>query len=148
MVAVEQEWPLRRWKAAFPADVTAIPMARRVVRSKLGEWGWGSDSERVHDVLLVFAELTTNAIRHASKPGDIVRVLIDETGGYCRIEVRDSRPDLPLLKVRAGGSDEHGRGLLLVQSLAYAMGEELAATTKKVWASVRVADDLARARCL
>ncbi|MFF2119764.1 ATP-binding protein [Kitasatospora sp. NPDC058184] len=128
--------------------MTAIPTARRVARAKLVEWGWDVDDEPALDVLLVFAELTTNAIRHASKPGDVVRVLLDETDGYCRIEVLDSRPDLPLLAVQAGGNDEHGRGLLLVRSLAHAMGEELAATTKKVWASVRVADALGRPRCL
>ncbi|MFF4383283.1 ATP-binding protein [Kitasatospora sp. NPDC001547] len=128
--------------------MASVPTARRIVRSKLREWGWESDGERARDVLLVLVELTTNAIRHASKPGDVVRVLVDETDGYCRIEVLDSRPDLPLLAVQADGDDEHGRGLLLVRSLAHAMGEELAATTKKVWVSVRIADVLARPRCL
>ncbi|MFG2912252.1 ATP-binding protein [Kitasatospora sp. NPDC048298] len=148
MVAIGRERSLRRWEGSFPAEVTAVPTARRIARSKLGEWGWDVDNERVRDVLLILAELTTNAIRHASESGDVVRVQIDEADGYFRIEVLDSRPDLPLKKVQAARNDEHGRGLLLVQGLAHAMGEELAATTKKVWASVRVADALARPRCL
>ncbi|MFJ9695133.1 ATP-binding protein [Kitasatospora sp. NPDC101183] len=138
MAAVEQERSLRRWTGAFPAEVTAVPLARRIVQSELGEWGWNLEDERVRDVLLVFTELTTNAIRHASGPGDVVRMQIDEIGNCCRIEVFDSRPDLPLLEVQAACDDEHGRGLLLVQGLAHAMGEVVTVTSKKVWASVQL----------
>ncbi|MFE7526730.1 ATP-binding protein [Kitasatospora sp. NPDC057542] len=140
MVAVEQPKPVRRWKGTFGADTAVVPMVRHSVRSELGKWGWDVNGDCADDLLLILTELVTNAIRHGSRPGDPVVVQLDESSGTCQVEVQDSRPDrlLPEVFMFRG---EHGRGLILVDGLALAVGVATTATTKKVWASVRLADD-------
>ncbi|WP_331743539.1 ATP-binding protein [Kitasatospora sp. NBC_01300] len=143
MVAVEHP-TVRRWKGRYRADTDLVPMVRHNVRTELGKWGWDVNGERVGDVLLILTELVSNAIRHGSSPGDSVVVQLDESGGTCRVEVEDSRPDR-LLPGALTACGEHGRGLILVDRLALAVGVVTTATTKKVWASV-LADDTGATR--
>ncbi|MFJ4189443.1 ATP-binding protein [Kitasatospora sp. NPDC089509] len=138
MVAVEHP-TARRWKGRYRAHVDLVPMVRHRVRAELGKWGWDVKGDRAGDVLLILTELLTNAIRHGSGPGDVVVVRVDEQGGICQVEVEDSRPDR-LLPDDFMACGEHGRGLILVDDLALAVGVAATATTKKVWASV-LADD-------
>ncbi|WP_416876420.1 ATP-binding protein [Kitasatospora sp. SC0581] len=143
MVAVEHP-TVRRWKGRYRADTDLVPTVRRSVRSELGKWGWDVRGERADVLLLVLTELLTNAIRHGSGPGDFVVVRLDERGGTCRAEVEDSRPDR-LLPGAFTACGEHGRGLILVDRLALAVGVVTTAMTKKVWASV-LADDTGATR--
>lgn len=140
MVAVEQPTPVRHWTGTFSADVAVVPVVRHNARSQLGKWGWDVNGAHADDVLLILTELVANAIRHGSGPGDAVVVRLDESGGTCQVEVQDSRPDRLLPKVFAPHG-EHGRGLILVDRLALAVGVATTATTKKVWASVDLAND-------
>ncbi|MFF4819836.1 ATP-binding protein [Kitasatospora sp. NPDC001309] len=140
MVAVEQPTPVRHWTGTFVADEAVVPIVRHNARSQLGKWGWDVNGAHAGDVLLVLTELVANAIRHGSGPGDSVVVCLDETGGICQVEVQDSRPDRLLPKVFTARG-EHGRGLILVDRLALAVGVTTTVTTKKVWASVGLADD-------
>ncbi|MFJ6380127.1 ATP-binding protein [Kitasatospora sp. NPDC092039] len=143
MVAVERVRSVRHWEGVFPADSDVVPVARHTMRSELRKWGWDVDGGRAGDLLLIFTELVTNAIRHGSSQGDVVVVRLDERGDTCRVEVEDSRPDR-LLPEDFTACGEHGRGLILVNGLALAVGVATAATTKRVWASV-LADDAAGA---
>ncbi|WP_181970717.1 ATP-binding protein [Kitasatospora xanthocidica] len=143
MVAVEYP-TVRRWKGRYRADTDLVPAVRHSVRSELGKWGWDVRGERADVLLLVLTELLTNAIRHGSGPGDFVVVRLDERGGTCRAEVEDARPDR-LLPGAFTACGEHGRGLILVDRLALAVGVVTTATTKKVWASV-LADDTGATR--
>ncbi|MFJ7280618.1 ATP-binding protein [Kitasatospora sp. NPDC098663] len=140
MGAVEHATPVRHWKGTFTADEAEVPLARHAARAQLAGWGWDPDSDRVYDVLLILTELMTNVLRHASQPGAPVVVRLDETGGDCRVGVLDARPDLPLPQTPVA-CGERGRGLLLVRHRADATGVTTTATTKKVWASVRLTDD-------
>ncbi|MFJ2866825.1 ATP-binding protein [Kitasatospora sp. NPDC087314] len=140
MVAVEQPAPVRHWTGTFTADAAVVPMVRHGARSQLGKWGWDVKGARADNVLLILTELVSNAIRHGSGPGDSVVVSLDEKGGICQVEVQDSRPDRLLPKVLTSRG-EHGRGLILVDRLALAVGVATTAATKKVWASVDLADD-------
>ncbi|WP_406205260.1 ATP-binding protein [Kitasatospora sp. NBC_01560] len=139
MVAVKQPRSgLHHWGTTFAATQTMVAVARRDVRSVLTEWGW--EGERADDLVTICSELVTNAIRHASRPGDTVVLRLQEIDGDCRIEVLDSRPDLSLPRtcVPCG---ESGRGLLLVRELADDMDVAVIGTTKKVWARVHLADE-------
>ncbi|MFD7450384.1 ATP-binding protein [Kitasatospora sp. NPDC059827] len=140
MVAVEQPAPVRHWTGTFTADAAVVPMVRHSARLQLGKWGWDVNGARADDVLLILTELVANAIRYGSGPGDSVVVRLDENGGTCQVEVQDSRPDRLLPKVFTPRG-ERGRGLVIVDRLALAMGVATTATTKKVWASVDLADD-------
>ncbi|MFF1797199.1 ATP-binding protein [Kitasatospora sp. NPDC058263] len=139
MVAVKQPRSgVRQWGTTLEATQTMVAVARRHVRSVLTEWGW--EGEPADDLVTICSELVTNAIRHASRPGDTVDLRLQESDGDCRIEVLDSRPDLslPRLSVPCG---ESGRGLLLVRELADDMDVAATPTTKKVWARVLLAAD-------
>ncbi|MER5642072.1 ATP-binding protein [Kitasatospora sp. NPDC002227] len=128
------EKQLRVWQRAFEAAPGSVPAARREVRTVLCAWGW-SETDRLAEVLLIFSELITNAVSHASKPGDLVRVRIE--GGFdgCRLEVQDQRPDLAL-HIMADPDREHGRGLMLVREMAAEMDVNTTKESKIVWARV------------
>ncbi|MFF1791689.1 ATP-binding protein [Kitasatospora sp. NPDC058243] len=142
MVAVEQPRSLHHWEATLTAEAAAASMARRMVGSVLREWGWEND--RASDLVLIASELVTNVVRHASRSRGSIGLHLQETGGDCRIEVLDYRPDLPLPETPVARG-ECGRGLLLVRELADGTGVVTTATTKNVWARVLLAvDDMPR----
>ncbi|MQS13954.1 ATP-binding protein [Streptomyces kaniharaensis] len=72
---------------------------------------------------LLLSELVTNAVQHARTPRDCLifirfHLIPDAT---LRIEVHDADSEKPSLRA-ASGSDETGRGLLLVRELATQWG--------------------------
>ncbi|MFJ2152771.1 ATP-binding protein [Streptomyces microflavus] len=116
---------------------SSVPRARALLRAKLGEWRAGEAPSDVAE--LVLSELVTNALRVAV-PGDRmigVRIVCRERGASLRLEVSDAGGGRPV--VRAPGElDSGGRGLLLVEALAYRWGvdERSAGIGKTVWAEV------------
>ncbi|GAB2749190.1 ATP-binding protein [Kitasatospora kifunensis] len=123
---------LRRWQLELTAHPRSVGLARRQVRAVLAEWGW--NGERVDDVLTVCSELVANAVEHASQPGGVVMVRLQEIHGDCRLEVVDGRADLwPREHPAALG--ERGRGLLLVRLLSEDFGvvRQLRQCRKTVW---------------
>ncbi|MFC9326995.1 ATP-binding protein [Kitasatospora sp. NPDC057015] len=125
---------LHAWQQAFDAYPASVAAARHKLRQVLAAWGW-TGFDQVEDLLLISSELISNAIMHASRPGDQVCVRLQEIGGECRLEVHDRRPDLlpPRTPCPRG---EHGRGLLLVQVLAEDMDVVTTRRSKIVWAKV------------
>jgi two-component sensor histidine kinase len=112
-----------------------------VVR-RLTEWGHPPASELSSTVALVVGELAANAVRHGRVPGRnfAVRVVVDESAGFARVEVVDASATRPLPGPRqAPEDDESGRGLMLVDLLATRWGscprEPLG---KIVWAELKV----------
>ncbi|MER8187171.1 ATP-binding protein [Kitasatospora sp. NPDC094015] len=125
---------LHVWEQAFDAHPASVAAARCELRQTLAAWGW-TDSGQYEDLVLISSELISNAITHASRPGDRVHVRLQEIGGDCRLEVQDRRPDLlPPRTPRPQG--EHGRGLLLVRGLAKDMDVVTTRGSKIVWARV------------
>ena len=75
-----------------------------------------------------------------------VRVL-DTGDGHTRIEVTDPDPRaLPLL-LRATVTDEHGRGMALLDALARRWGVEQGADRKTVWCELEGRNSLAGRGC-
>ncbi|MFD4376809.1 ATP-binding protein [Streptomyces sp. NPDC058486] len=101
---------------------------RRMLRAGLTHWG---RSDLVDTAQLLLTELTTNAFRHADAP--TVGVRVGRKGGQLRIEVADGSPLGPLPHP-AGLYEEHGRGLVLVDSMADAWGVSSDRTT--VWCTI------------
>ncbi|WP_405020709.1 ATP-binding protein [Kitasatospora sp. NBC_00070] len=135
MASTQAGRQLREWETVWAAAPASVGPARRQVRAVLAERGWPAD--RLDDLLLICSELVTNAVRHAGDPGGEVRIRLLETGDACRIEVTDTRPDLPLPGLPTV-RDEGGRGLLLVRSLAADFGVAgHPGRGKTVWAVVR-----------
>ncbi|MFG3404579.1 ATP-binding protein [Streptomyces sp. NPDC048142] len=105
---------------------SSVPRARALLRARLGEWRAGQDAIETAELLL--SELVTNAVRVAV-PGDRmigVRIECRERGAWLRLEVSDAGEGRP--EVRWPGELETGgRGLLIVDALAFFGGGEGAA---------------------
>jgi anti-sigma regulatory factor (Ser/Thr protein kinase) len=100
----------------------SVQAARRFTNSVLGAWDVGdSDAD---NIVLVVAELVTNAIQAVQKadatdaqPGARVLLRLRNDGGLIAVEVADSAPRMPAPKPPATDDDENGRGLLIVGML-------------------------------
>jgi anti-sigma regulatory factor (Ser/Thr protein kinase) len=135
---------MNRWSISVPGVPAMIPVARLFVRAFL------EGSPLADDAELITSEYAANAIRHtAAGEGGTLQVAVSAEPGLVRIEVTDHAP---LDAVRAypaeagpgpqvgqpGEEDESGRGLLLVDAIAYRWGHDGVAGHRTAWAEVRV----------
>jgi anti-sigma regulatory factor (Ser/Thr protein kinase) len=124
--------------AALPS---AVPWARRVLRHVLRE----RQLEKLLDpALLLVSELVTNAVQasahYASRGPDQLQMIalsLHLTDTSLVTEVWDASPGVPGLR-DADPTDDRGRGLLLVDSLADAWGHHRRDGGKVVWCTVAV----------
>lgn len=139
--AARTAWPMDRQAAAtLPGAPEAVSTARRFMRITAAMWRLGNDL--VDDAELCISELVGNAVTHT----DSHRV-------HCRIwsarqmlflEVDDEgRLRLPSV-ADAGEEDEHGRGMLLVETFAAAWGTapRPGLSGKTVWAALPISTSL------
>jgi anti-sigma regulatory factor (Ser/Thr protein kinase) len=128
------------------ADRTVPGMVRTVVGLRLSEWGL---EEVADSVLLIVAELVTNAVRVAGEREIRVRCAREARGVL--VAVWDSSEGRPVTRPAMGPGDLRpdaralddgyddgtgGWGLPLVQALAAACGVAEGETGKWVWARV------------
>ena len=114
----------------LPQDLASVRMARRFVRKILTEWGL---VPLLDDAQLVVSELAANAITHAASD---YRVRLSSSSHSLRIEVRDGGSGTPEPQPQSMTS-EHGRGLLMVASIAASWGIERSEGRRKlVWAEL------------
>ncbi|WP_033280245.1 ATP-binding protein [Streptomyces sp. NRRL F-525] len=93
-----------------------------------------------YDVRLCATELVTNVIDHVGDGTPVTVRVLATADGRTRIEVTDPDPRaLPLL-LRATATDEHGRGMALLDALARRWGVEQGPDRKTVWCELE--DDL------
>ncbi|MBM7442564.1 anti-sigma regulatory factor [Streptomyces sp. HB132] len=107
-----------RYCFALAAHPESVAGARRLTRARLADWRLAGD---VHDAaVLIVSELVTNAIVHTASARVVCELRCDE--GRLRISVQDQghQPGGPRLSLTAEG--EHGRGLLLVDSVSASWG--------------------------
>ena len=107
----------------FDPEPAACREVRRFVRRVLGEAGIDADIPE-----LLASELASNVVRHG-KTSFLVRVSVWPA---VRVEVRDGNAIVPTLQA-AGGDDEAGRGMLLVETLADRWGVDECDGGKAVW---------------
>ncbi|MFJ6913265.1 ATP-binding protein [Streptomyces sp. NPDC101133] len=110
----------------------SVPAARAFARETLADWGVRG---RADDVVLCVSELATNALLHGVPPGRgfLLRLWLLPCGDGVRVEVHDSGDGVPAVPLESGGSDEGGRGLLLVSELADKWGVTEREPGKVVW---------------
>ncbi|MEU2078862.1 ATP-binding protein [Streptomyces sp. NPDC013489] len=125
----------------FTSTARGARLARRLVAVRLDEWGVAYGTGAHETVVLVAAELATNAVRHGHVPGRDFRLSLRVAVGLARVEVSDTRaervPPRPgELAVPRPELSDGGRGLLLVDALADRWGwcPRLGAPGKTVWA--------------
>ena len=109
------------------ADLRAVPEARRALRELLQGWGRPGRSETAE---LLTSELVTNALVHTDDDA-LLTATVSPDG--LRVEVRDSVPRRPRPYAPNTDDGTHGRGLVLVQSLADAWGVRAHGVGKAVW---------------
>ncbi|WP_330241627.1 ATP-binding protein [Streptomyces sp. NBC_00525] len=123
-----------RYCFALPAHPESVATARRLTKTRLGEWRTDGDTREA--AVLIVSELVTNAVVHTAS----ARVLCElrRLDGRLRVSVQDQghQPGGP--RLGRGADDEHGRGLLLVDSLAAAWGSRDAGdgSGRIVWAEL------------
>jgi anti-sigma regulatory factor (Ser/Thr protein kinase) len=113
----------------FSQEPSSVPVARQFVADSLAalEPGVGETAA------LLVSELATNAVVHASSDF-AVTVVYPTSSGRVRVEVVDGVPGQPM-PLRPPPTAPHGRGLLLVSSLAQEWGVEGAGrgAGKTIW---------------
>ncbi|MFI1224415.1 MULTISPECIES: ATP-binding protein [unclassified Streptomyces] len=110
----------------------AVGEVRRELREFLRH---RSGREQTEAAELLVSELVTNALIH-TRHGAVVTATA--TSARLRVEVQDfTSDDLPPPYVPNADDGTHGRGLILVRSLADAWGVEAQALGKIVWFELR-----------
>lgn len=77
----------------FTSTARGARLARRLVAVRLDEWGVPYGTGAHETVVLVAAELATNAVRHGHVPGRDFRLSLRVSDGLARIEVSDTRAE-------------------------------------------------------
>ncbi|MFI6037225.1 ATP-binding protein [Streptomyces sp. NPDC051315] len=109
------------------ADLRAVPETRRALREMLRHWGKPGRSDIAE---LLTSELVTNALVHTDHEA-VLTATVGPAG--LRVEVRDFVSRRPQPRTPNTGDGTHGRGLVLVQSLADAWGVRAHGVGKAVW---------------
>ncbi len=107
----------------------AVARARSFVAEQLR--AWRVPDETVDELVLITSELVTNAFLHGRPPVDL---RLRRSGTEVVLEVQDRAALRPRRRL-ADDDDEHGRGMLIVSTLADAWGTRSIGTGKSVWAT-------------
>ncbi|MGW0840646.1 SpoIIE family protein phosphatase [Streptomyces sp. NPDC002787] len=112
------------WRLA--PDPVEVARARAVVREQLHVWGLDTLTDTT---TLLVGELVTNAVRHARGRRIELRLVRGDT---LQCEVYDDDPTLPTL-LSTSPTDEFGRGLRVLTTLAREWGTSRTGAGKTVW---------------
>jgi anti-sigma regulatory factor (Ser/Thr protein kinase)/anti-anti-sigma regulatory factor len=126
--------PAARAVLRLPSTRSTPGRARSFLRTCLRAWHADDAAEvDLEGAVLVLGELVTNAVVHAGTP---VEVLVSLRGSVLRVAVADQSPGEPRLRA-AANDEENGRGLELVEALAWRWGVlPRGSGGKVVWAVV------------
>ncbi|MFJ8779374.1 ATP-binding protein [Streptomyces sp. NPDC102476] len=106
----------------FTQRLSATPrgarLARHLALNQLHDWGIPYDSPAADAVAVIVAELAANAVTHGRVPGRDFELRLSLVTGSVRVEVTDTRGELPAAVRPPAPLDDGGRGLLLVEALA------------------------------
>lgn len=124
----------QRMRMRLEPSIHAPRMARELATEACASWHLAGSMIPAE---IVASELVTNAVRHAGTQIDFQVTLRDQ---QLRVSVQD-RLGAPARLQSPGESDDHGRGLLIVDSVATSWGNLLLPDGKVVWASLWAARD-------
>jgi len=114
----------------LPLSLTSVAAARRFVEEQIREWKL---EQMLDDALLISSELVTNAVTHAESS---CRIRLSLTLARLRIDVLDGGVGTPE-PMPPSETEEHGRGLYMVDALTAAWGlEDVPGEGKLVWAEL------------
>ncbi|MFF8513632.1 ATP-binding protein [Streptomyces sp. NPDC015492] len=105
----------------------AARAARSITAEALHEWGIPEEAEQI--TLLVVSELVTNAVEHARAP-IVLHLYREHSAGQLWIGVTDGGPaEHRGTWTTSCAPDEHGRGLMLVETLTDSHGRHTHSTS-------------------
>ncbi|MDH2427062.1 ATP-binding protein [Sphaerisporangium sp. TRM90804] len=117
----------------IPRDGKCVASARRFVRDVAADWNACEEAREIAELLT--SELVTNALTHggggAGAAGG-VRVEVGRDGEVMSVTVHDSGVAVPRMR-SAGAMETCGRGLSIVETLAYKWGWCVNPHGKAVW---------------
>lgn len=124
----------RRFHFELAAHPGSPAQARRLTRTRLT--GWSVCEDTCDTAALVVSELVTNAIMHTASRHIVCE--LQDGGELVRIAVRDEgrAPGQPRANTRHRPEEEHGRGLLLVDTVCHAWGAHEHGPGLLVWAEL------------
>ncbi|MGX1561345.1 ATP-binding protein [Streptomyces sp. NPDC055506] len=124
----------RRFRFELAAHPGSPAQARRLTRARLT--GWSVCEDTCDSAALVVSELVTNAIVHTASTHIVCE--LHDGDELVRIAVRDEgcAPGQPHAAGRTRPEEEHGRGLLLVDTLCEAWGAHEHGPGMLVWAEL------------
>jgi len=128
--AAAEPAPLRVRQRLEPT-LHAPRLARELAAQACASWGLGSSAVPAE---IIASELVTNAVRHA---GTVIDFRVTCRDHQLRVSVHDRAGELARIRAPAE-SDDHGRGLLIVDSVATGWGNITVPDGKVVWASLWV----------
>ena len=122
---------------SYPCQISAPGEARRFCREQLGPVvGQQPDGlDLLSTTELVITELVTNAVNAASTGLIAVDLALHRT--CLRISVQDDACGQPQVK-QPTSTNEHGRGLFIVELIAMAWGSQPVDGGKQVWVELAV----------
>ena len=112
----------------LPPVPSSVPLARRLVRDVLRTWAAPQDRE---DAELLVTELVANVVDHAGA-ANVLTLELEMAGAWLRIGVVDGSSIRPVVR-ELSHSEERGRGMRLVVSIADRWGAEDHDGGKRVW---------------
>jgi anti-sigma regulatory factor (Ser/Thr protein kinase) len=111
---------------SLPGEPGAARAAREFVRQSLHAWQL-DDVDQLAELLT--DELVSNVIRHVGSP---MQVRASRDGSSVRVEVDDGSAAPPIRRAPEA-SDERGRGIMLVETVATDWGVEIHDDGKTIW---------------
>jgi anti-sigma regulatory factor (Ser/Thr protein kinase) len=125
----------RGWSVIVPHHARGARIARHRLTAALTDL---VPASLLVDAAAIAAELVGNAVRHAAPlPGGVIRVAWRLVAGGIEIRVSDGgAPAIPQLR-DASPDAVNGRGLTIVEALAYRWGFEREGLGQCVWAQLR-----------
>ena len=114
----------------LPSSPYSARMARFYVRAALAYHDLGDYTD---DAQTVTSELVTNAITHAGTPSFGLEITLLKVPASVAVIVTDASPQPPVKRC-PGGDAEHGRGLIIVETVSAAWGWQPRNPGKAVYA--------------
>ncbi|MGW7715567.1 ATP-binding protein [Streptomyces chartreusis] len=132
----QRETEINKQTEKFPREPETPQAARRFVESTLHSWDL---TELANDANLIVSELVTNAVCHTNS--DAICVIVDRIAERrVHLGVADGSRTMPF-PGHPSLDATRGRGLLLIDTLAYRWGTNRHHWGKQVWAELRVGDE-------
>jgi len=111
--------------AHYPETPASVGRARAFVTEALS----GTPEEMLDRAVLLTSELASNAVIHARSPFTVTATM---TADEIRVDVTDTGGATPLVR-RPDRTETHGRGLLIVSTLADSWGIDTESDRTTVW---------------